>query len=117
MPANVPSTPPGGQPHQHPDQIWSELELQRAGDRVVLARFALPGLIVDEHMNVLQVRGQTSAYIELASGTVSWNLLRVVREGIAATVRDAADRSRIHRRREKQAGPDRGAAAFAASFQ
>ncbi|HEY4355891.1 MAG TPA: CheR family methyltransferase [Acidobacteriaceae bacterium] len=89
------SVPSAGQlthgQENHPDKIWSDLELQRAGDRVVLAHFSPPGLIVDEHMNVLQVRGQTAAYIELASGSVSWNLLRVVREGIAATVRDAAD--------------------------
>ena len=70
------------------DQVWSELELQRAGDRVVVARFAPPGLIIDERLNVLQVRGQTSPYVQLASGTVSWNLSRVVREEIAAVVRD-----------------------------
>lgn len=75
----------------HPDQLWSELEMQRAGDRVVLARLAPPGLIVDERLNVLQVRGQTSAYVELASGTVSLNLLRVVREGMAPAMRKAAE--------------------------
>lgn len=71
----------------------SELEMQKVADRVVLARFGPPGLIVDERMNVLQARGQTSAFVELASGAVSLNLLRILREGLVAPVREALERS------------------------
>ena len=78
-------------PPSFQDRIWSELELQRAGDRVLLARFGPPGLIIDEHLNVLQARGQTSPYVELASGVVSWKLMRVVRDGLASAVREAAE--------------------------
>ena len=74
-------------------EVWPELELQRAADRIVLARFAPPGLIVDERLNVLQARGQTSPYVQLANGAVSWNLLRVLRVGIVADVREAVERS------------------------
>lgn len=84
-----PSIPLGEQQVVYPDQVWSELELQRAGDRMVLARFAPPALVIDENLNVVQVRGQTAAYVELSSGTVSWNLLRVVRDRIAGVVREA----------------------------
>jgi two-component system CheB/CheR fusion protein len=80
------------QSHNH-GQVWSDLELQRNGDRVVLARFAPPGLIVDEHLKVMQVRGQTAPYIQLASGSVSWNLLRVLRDGLAEPVREAVQHS------------------------
>lgn len=73
--------------------IWPELELQRAADRIVLARFGPPGLIVDERLNVLQSRGQIGPYVELAPGNVSWNLLRVLREGIAGETRTAVQRS------------------------
>jgi two-component system CheB/CheR fusion protein len=75
--------------------MWPELELQRAADRIVLARFGPPGLIIDERMNVLQSRGQTSQFIELTPGAVSWNLLRVLRDGVATEVRRAAQRA-IH---------------------
>jgi two-component system, chemotaxis family, CheB/CheR fusion protein len=74
-------------------EVWPDLELQRAADRIVLARFGPPGLIVDDRLNVLQARGQTSAYVELATGAVSWNLLRVLREGVAADVREAVERA------------------------
>ncbi len=71
---------------------WPEMELQRAADGIVLARFGPPGLIVDERLNVLQVRGQVSPYVELAAGAVSWSLLRVLREGMAREVREALKR-------------------------
>ena len=75
------------------ESIWPELELQRAADRIVLARFGPPGLIVDERLNVLQSRGQTGSYVDLAPGAVSWNLLRVLKEGIAGEARSAVQRA------------------------
>ena len=58
--------------------IWPEQELQRAADRIVLARYGPPGLIIDERMNVLQSRGQTSQFLDITQGAVSWNLMRVL---------------------------------------
>lgn len=72
---------------------WPELELQRAADRIVLARFGPPGLIVDERMNVLQSRGQMGPFMELSPGGVSWNLLRVLKDGIAEAARLAVQRA------------------------
>jgi two-component system, chemotaxis family, CheB/CheR fusion protein len=66
--------------------LWPEQELQRAADRIVLARFGPPGLIVDERMKVLQARGQTSDYMEIAPGAVTWSLLRVIKEGLVSPV-------------------------------
>ena len=73
--------------------IWPEMELQRAADRIVLARFGPPGLIVDERLNVLQSRGQTGPFVELSPGGVSWNLLRVLKEAIAGEARNAVQRA------------------------
>ena len=73
--------------------IWPELDLQRAADRIVLARYGPPGLIVDDQMSVLQSRGDTTPFIDLSSGPVSWNLSRILRESIAFTVKSAVERS------------------------
>jgi two-component system CheB/CheR fusion protein len=74
---------------------WPESDLQRAADRIVLARFGPPGLIIDERMKVLQSRGQSSQYMDITPGAVSWNLLRVLRDNVANEVRKAAQRA-IH---------------------
>ena len=73
--------------------VWPELDLQRAADRIVLSRYGPPGLVVDEQMNVLQSRGDTTPFIDLSSGPVSWNLSRLLRESIAFTVKSAVERS------------------------
>ncbi len=73
--------------------IWPEQELQRAADRIVLARFGPPGLIIDDRLNVLQSRGQTSQFMDLTPGAVSWNLLRLLKEGLVNEVRAAAQRA------------------------
>ncbi len=99
MPRNYALTHSGGTSRspgtslQAETSIWPELELQRAADRIVLARFGPPGLVVDERLNVLQSRGQTGLYVELTPGAVSWNLLRVLKEGIAGETRSAVQRA------------------------
>lgn len=72
---------------------WPELELQRAADRIVLARFGPAGLIVDERLNVLQSRGPIGPFVEFTPGNVSWNLLRLLREGLAGETQAAVQRS------------------------
>jgi two-component system, chemotaxis family, CheB/CheR fusion protein len=89
----LPSSMRGEEFSTRPLEGWSELELQRAADRIVLARYAPPGLIVDDGMNILQARGQTHPYVELSPGAVSWNLSRVLRSEVASEVRAAVERS------------------------
>ncbi|HEY1214478.1 MAG TPA: CheR family methyltransferase, partial [Bryobacteraceae bacterium] len=76
-----------------PDGGWGELELQRTTDRIVLARHAPPGVVINERWDILQVRGQVSPFLRMAAGTPSLNLLRMVNEGIASTVREAVERA------------------------
>jgi two-component system, chemotaxis family, CheB/CheR fusion protein len=71
------------------NNVWPALELQRAADRIVLARFAPPGLVVDDRMVVLQSRGQMAPFLEITPGTVTWNLLRVLKESLVSDVRTA----------------------------
>ena len=73
--------------------VWPELDLQRAADRLVLARFGPPGLVVDDRLNVLQSRGQASPFLEITPGTVTWSLLRVLKQGLVSDVRDAVQRA------------------------
>lgn len=75
--------------------VWPELDLQRVVDRMVLARFAPPALIIDERMNVLQSRGQTSQFMNITPGAVSWNILRVLKETLVKDVRATVQRA-IH---------------------
>jgi two-component system CheB/CheR fusion protein len=60
------------------------LDVQREADRLVLAEYAPPGAIIDNMMNIVQVRGRTAPYLELSPGEPTQNLLKLAREGLIA---------------------------------
>ena len=76
-----------------PLRSWPDLDLQQAADRIVLARFAPAGVVIDENLTVLQVRGQTAPFVELPAGTVSWNLIRLLRPEVARQVQERLERA------------------------
>lgn len=74
-------------------EAWGDMELQRAADRIVLARYAPPGVVVNERMEVIQTRGRTSPFIQLRPGTATFHLLRMTPDSIAAQVSAAVRRA------------------------
>ena len=60
------------------------LDVQREADRLVLAEHGPPGAIVDDEMNIVQVRGRTAPYLELSPGEPTQNLLKMACEGLVA---------------------------------
>ena len=59
-------------------------DVLREADRLVLAEHGPPGAIIDDEMNIVQVRGRTAPYLELSPGEPTQNLLRMAREGLIA---------------------------------
>lgn len=66
----------------------------READRVLLARFCPPGVVINENMEIVQFRGRTSPYLEPAPGTASFDLLKMAREGLLAEIRTAVHMSK-----------------------
>ena len=63
-----------------------EADAQNEADRVLLAKFAPAGVLVNEDMEILQFRGHTGPYLEPPVGRANYNLLKMVREGLLAPV-------------------------------
>jgi two-component system CheB/CheR fusion protein len=59
-------------------------DVLKEADRLVLAEHGPPGVVVDGDMNIVQVRGRTAPYLELAPGEPTRHLLKLVREGLIA---------------------------------
>ena len=57
-------------------------DVQREADRLALAEYRSAGVIVNEAMNILQVRGRTGPYLELSPGEPTHNILKMAREGL-----------------------------------
>ena len=67
--------------------IWSDLDLQQEADRIVLDRFAPVGVVINNDLEILHFRGQTSLYLEPAPGRASHNLLKMAKDGLKLELR------------------------------
>ncbi|MCL5745470.1 MAG: ATP-binding protein [Acidobacteria bacterium] len=70
------------------------LDVQREADRLVLAEHGPPGAVIDDDMNIVQVRGHTAPYLELSPGEPTHNLLKMAREGLIAGLGRAVQAAR-----------------------
>jgi two-component system CheB/CheR fusion protein len=59
-------------------------DVLREADRLVLAEHGPPGAIIDDDLNIVQVRGRTAPYLELSPGEPTQNLLKLACEGLIA---------------------------------
>jgi two-component system, chemotaxis family, CheB/CheR fusion protein len=71
-----------------------ETEAQREADRIILARYAPASALINEDMNVLQLRGDISPYLDQSPGKATRNLLKMAREGLVIALREAVDKAR-----------------------
>jgi two-component system CheB/CheR fusion protein len=69
-------------------------DVQKEADRILMARYAPPGVLVNADLEILQFRGDTGPYLAPAPGKASLNLLRMTREGLLVTLRAAVNRAR-----------------------
>jgi two-component system, chemotaxis family, CheB/CheR fusion protein len=60
------------------------LDVQKEADRLVLAEHTPPGAVIDDDMNIVQVRGRAAPYLEVSPGAPAHNLLKMAREGLIA---------------------------------
>jgi two-component system CheB/CheR fusion protein len=66
---------------------------QQEADRILLARYTPPGVLVTEDLEILQFHGDTSAYLSPLAGKASLNLVKMLREGLLAPIRGAIARA------------------------
>lgn len=91
-----PATPVPGPPA-------ADFDPSNEADRIVLDGYAPAGVIVDADLQIRRFRGHTGPYLEPGPGRVSYDLLRMAREGLAGELRSALREARkggaaVHRR-------------------
>ncbi|MEO5693116.1 MAG: chemotaxis protein CheB, partial [Usitatibacter sp.] len=67
---------------------------QREADRLLLIRYAPPGVVINQDLEILQFRGDTSPFLRPPPGKASHNLIKMLREGLMVAVRGAVSRAR-----------------------
>lgn len=67
--------------------VGETLDMHREVDRLLLKKFAPPGVVVNEEFEILQFRGHTGEYLEPAPGEASLQLLKMARESLQPVLR------------------------------
>ncbi len=68
--------------------------VQKYVDRMLLAEYSPPGVIVDDALHVIQVRGDTGSYLQLPPGDPTTDLTRLVKPGLLAPLKAAIRKAR-----------------------
>jgi len=71
------------------------VEQNREADRILLARYAPPAVVITPDLEILQYRGDTTPYLAPATGRASLNLLKMLRDGLVPAVNRAV-RQALH---------------------
>ncbi len=75
-------------------EIWSRLDVQKEADRVLMARYCPPSIVVGENLEIIQFRGSVAPFLEPATGDASLNLFRMTRPAIEVELRAAINHAK-----------------------
>jgi len=70
-------------------QADNEIDLKKDVDAVIFERHTPAAVVVNEELEILQFRGQTSKYLEHSSGKASFNLIKMLRRELIPHVHSA----------------------------
>ncbi len=77
-PATGAAAGPGAGTHPPIAGLWDGIDSRKEVDRILLSRYSPAGVVVDEDLEVLEIRGKASAYLTLPAGKASFNLLKLI---------------------------------------
>ena len=83
-PIEFPSSFAPALPGSHGTRLGTKsyLSLQSLAEQLVLQKFSLPSVLVNEQGNILYINGKTGKYLEPAAGKANWNIFAMAREGL-----------------------------------
>jgi two-component system CheB/CheR fusion protein len=70
-----------------PPSLRGMVDVGKHLDRMLLARYAPPGVLINEKMEIIQFRGQTGSFLQAAPGEPQNNLIKMARPGLLAALR------------------------------
>ncbi|KFE63186.1 chemotaxis protein CheB [Hyalangium minutum] len=80
--------------HASMEHAGSPPDAARRIDRLLLSRYAPPGVVVNDKLEIVQFRGHTGPYLEPAPGEPQFNILKMAREGLLSPLRVALAQAR-----------------------
>ena len=70
------------------------VDVQREADRLLLTKYVPSAVLVNDDLEIVQTRGRTNRFLELPTGKVSLNLLKMARPGLLHELRPLIEKAR-----------------------
>ncbi len=61
-----------------PRELWGSPDVRKEVDSILLSKYSPAGVVVDEDLEVIEIRGKASPYLTLPVGKVSFNLMKLI---------------------------------------
>jgi two-component system CheB/CheR fusion protein len=75
---------------RQPDQVPpKEFDIEQKVDQLIADHYAPVSVVIDDQMQVLQLRGEIDRYLKLVSGAANFNLFNLARDGLLVELRAA----------------------------
>ncbi len=71
-------TPTGAAAASPASQFWDSVDVRKEVDRILLSKYSPAGVVVDENLEVIEIRGKASPYLTLPAGRLSFNLMKLI---------------------------------------
>ena len=84
--------------------LTSPMDMQRQVERLLASEYAPAGVLVNDVLDVVQYRGDTTPYLMPAAGQASQSLFRMAREGLVPALRAAIREARTSGRPVRKEG-------------
>ena len=81
-------------PRDAASSAWPETDVQKVADRLLLARFAPAGVVVNGDLNVLHFRGRVGRYLEPVTGRADLSLLKMMPAHAAGQMKELIRRAK-----------------------
>jgi two-component system CheB/CheR fusion protein len=59
-------------------ESWDGVDVRHEVDRILLSRYSPAGVVVDDQLEVLEIRGKANDFLALPAGKVSFSLLKLI---------------------------------------
>ena len=60
--------------------MTNNFNIQREADKIILNRFSPPGVLINNNLDIVQIRGKINQYIEPTQGEASLNIFKMMKE-------------------------------------
>lgn len=71
--------------------LWDKFDLEKEANRLMIEKFAPPGLIVNEDMTIMRFQGRMRPYLDPTAGGASLHLMKMVSESLVTDLRILMD--------------------------